>query len=198
MVSTTWPASPARQRRPVPSPARAKAGHRGRHPCRRRMLTPQRGFGPGAGEGSPRSRCPILCPVAACRGWIAQCVEELKPAFLLTKSDRHKSRESIDSRFEWNLESAGRKGLLGGSIPPVPRLLEKRGANLANFAEACSRFSGSFLGAESLQIFGPIGDGYCLFALNQFADLFDYVRIGQGGDIAGIHVVGKSCKNTTH
>jgi hypothetical protein len=117
MVSTTWPASPARQRRPVPSPARAKAGHRGRHPCRRRMLTPQRGFGPGAGEGSPRSRCPILCPVAACRDWVAPGVEELKPAFLLTKPDRHKSRESIDSWFEWNLESAGRKGLLGGRSP---------------------------------------------------------------------------------
>src|SRR5579863_2932942 len=52
--------------------------------------------------------------------------------------------------------------------------------------------------AEEFYVGGAFGYRAAFAALDQFADLFDDVRIGEGGDIAGVHAIGDGCKDAAH
>src|SRR6202790_5725143 len=56
----------------------------------------------------------------------------------------------------------------------------------------------SALFAEEFDVGGGFVEGFDFAALDDLADLFDDVRIGEGGDVAGIHVIGNSGQDTAH
>src|SRR5258708_31364564 len=52
--------------------------------------------------------------------------------------------------------------------------------------------------AEAFDVFGAFLEGADVAALYELADLLDDVGIREGGDVAGVHVVGNGRENATH
>src|SRR2546430_15124203 len=52
--------------------------------------------------------------------------------------------------------------------------------------------------AEALDVFGAFLEGADVAALDELANLLDDVGIGEGGDVAGVHVVGDGGEDAAH
>ena len=52
--------------------------------------------------------------------------------------------------------------------------------------------------AEALDVFGAFLERTGGAALNEFANLLDDIRIGERGDVAGVHVIGDGGENAAH